>query len=887
MKNANSPDRAKRKELAETLERLRGLTDGLDAIIDVTDPKTHRILFANKKAREIYGKEIVGRKCYQIFWNKRKPCSSCVEKRILGRNLGKTVTIESQLLPSGRWFRSTFKAIKWPKERYVDYAVHTDITKYKKLEKERKLYEERLAALDSYSGKLNSAVDVAEVCKLALDAMQEILGFGCTEFLVNNRGRLQTCHRLGYPETAKVDLPLDAKGTRCGVTVKAAQNRVPIAVPDVEKNEDYVPLVREIKSELAVPVIVEDAVFGVLNVESTKASAFGEKDVKLLQILAANAAVAVANIMKRDEIKRGNNSLALLLKTSADLIHSTDPQACLRIMVNVIRECGWNQVVLSTKSDDVGTLKPEDVIAAGVIEEEKQLWIDRLSATTWKKHLYKEYARFKLGEFYFFPWNEAWVKRNFAVSPVPSKMPAGGTGDWNANDWLCAPLQVSNGQIVGVVNLAYPADGKQPTKESLAPIELFLRITVAVIEKDLINQQLVEGEKLFRLLAENAQDVIYRIQVKPELKFEFVSPSVSRISGYASEEFTADPSLIFKIVHPEDEPLLGKFLTPSQACREPLVLRWKRKDGATVWIEQTNRLVYGEHGEIVAVEGIARDITERMLMNNKIEEYAQCLEEKVAERTRKLEETQKKLLKSERFAAIGQLAEMVGHDLRNPLTSIMGSTYYLEKNLDKNANDKMREMLSLIRKNIAYSNKIVNDLLDYSREIVLELEEANPKTAVKEALATIKIPDNIRLVDRTKRHPRMQLDLQKMKRAFQNVIANAVDAMPEGGTLTIESKKTKHTVIFKFSDTGEGIPKDAMAKLWTPLFTTKAKGMGFGLPISKRMVEGHGGSVQIESVEGKGTTISITLPIVPKTEKGGEQVWINQLESSLLTTMKT
>ena len=126
-----------------------------------------------------------------------------------------------------------------------------------------------------------------------------------------------------------------------------------------------------------------------------------------------------------------------------------------------------------------------------------------------------------------------------------------------------------------------------------------------------------------------------------------------------------------------------------------------------------------------------------------------------------------------------------------------------------------------------------------------------------------------------------------MKRAFQNVIANAVDAMPEGGTLTIESKKTKHTVIFKFSDTGEGIPKDAMAKLWTPLFTTKAKGMGFGLPISKRMVEGHGGSVQIESVEGKGTTISITLPIVPKTEKGGEQVWINQLESSLLTTMKT
>ena len=99
-----------------------------------------------------------------------------------------------------------------------------------------------------------------------------------------------------------------------------------------------------------------------------------------------------------------------------------------------------------------------------------------------------------------------------------------------------------------------------------------------------------------------------------------------------------------------------------------------------------------------------------------------------------LRKAQEQLLKSERLATIGQLAAMIGHDLRNPLTSIIGSTYYLEKKLDSNADSKMREMLGIIKKNVEYSNKIVNDLLDYSREIVLESATKNPKAIMKETL---------------------------------------------------------------------------------------------------------------------------------------------------------
>jgi signal transduction histidine kinase len=216
----------------------------------------------------------------------------------------------------------------------------------------------------------------------------------------------------------------------------------------------------------------------------------------------------------------------------------------------------------------------------------------------------------------------------------------------------------------------------------------------------------------------------------------------------------------------------------------------------------------------------------------------------------------------------------------------MGSTYYIEKKLGTNADNKIREMLALIRKNIEYSNKIINDLLDYSLEIVLELTEKNPKAIIEEILSGIKIPEHIQLVDLTRNQPKMKVDPQKVERAFANLIANAMDAMPEGGTLTIASKKTGNNVVFTFKDTGKGISKDVLGKLWSPLFTTKAKGMGFGLAICKRIIEAQGGVINVKSTVGQGTTFTVTLPIEPKIE-GGDNVWVKPLESSSLMMTRT
>ena len=222
----------------------------------------------------------------------------------------------------------------------------------------------------------------------------------------------------------------------------------------------------------------------------------------------------------------------------------------------------------------------------------------------------------------------------------------------------------------------------------------------------------------------------------------------------------------------------------------------------------------------------------------------------------------------ERVKAMEQVAAMVGHDMRNPLTGISNASYYLRMKIGSNASPKVLEMLDLIDKDVEYSNKIINDLLEYSREIKLEVTEQTPKAIMDGALALVTVPENIQVVDWVENEPLIKVDADKLKRVFVNIIRNAVDAMPDGGTLTIKSRKTRGKVEVSLADTGVGIPKGTLERLFTPLFTTKARGMGFGLAICKRIIEAHGGRISVESTVGKGTTFTLSIPLEPKLERG-------------------
>jgi signal transduction histidine kinase len=154
-------------------------------------------------------------------------------------------------------------------------------------------------------------------------------------------------------------------------------------------------------------------------------------------------------------------------------------------------------------------------------------------------------------------------------------------------------------------------------------------------------------------------------------------------------------------------------------------------------------------------------------------------------------------------------------------------------------------------------------------------------------LSLVEVPENIQVLDLTQSEPKIKMDVAKMKRVFANFIKNAVEAMLEGGKLTISTKESDGNAEIMFIDTGIGIAKEVMEKIWTPFFTTKAEGMGLGLPICKRVIEAHGGKISVESIVGEGTTFAVTIPVEPKPkEKGDGKIWVNMPESLLSTTTK-
>ncbi len=244
---------------------------------------------------------------------------------------------------------------------------------------------------------------------------------------------------------------------------------------------------------------------------------------------------------------------------------------------------------------------------------------------------------------------------------------------------------------------------------------------------------------------------------------------------------------------------------------------------------------------------------------SEVEEYAANMEKLAQDRLRKLQD-------SERLAAIGATAGMVGHDLRNPLQAISGDLYFAKKDVSKlpecSQKANLNECIDTIQSSVDYINKIVQDLQDFARPIKLNMQETDLEVMLSELLLKMSLPDEISATFSVADDSKIIVtDSLIMKRILNNLTSNAVQAMPNGGKLIVTSCRNMENVVVSVEDTGVGIPEEARDKIFTPMFTTKAKGQGFGLAVVKRMTEALGGTITFESEIGKGTKFIITIPI--------------------------
>jgi signal transduction histidine kinase len=264
---------------------------------------------------------------------------------------------------------------------------------------------------------------------------------------------------------------------------------------------------------------------------------------------------------------------------------------------------------------------------------------------------------------------------------------------------------------------------------------------------------------------------------------------------------------------------------------------------------------------ILAAVGAAIAMWQKSAQESRL--YHEQFEEAVEKRTRDMEQVQEKLIRSERLAAVGELASGVGHELRNPLNVIRNCAYLLKMSLSEKDDAEAVNTLALLDKQIDIANKIVTDLLDFTRITPPSPVRVELKNLINESLSWIIVPSQVTVKTNLNGNSRpVWTDPEQISRVFANIIANAIQAMNAGGgELDIETGEEEDFVWIKFRDTGGGIPAENLEKIFEPLFTTRPKGIGLGLAISKRLAEENGGKIEVTSQPGQGATFTVKLPL--------------------------
>ncbi|MDI6858365.1 MAG: ATP-binding protein [Dehalococcoidia bacterium] len=437
---------------------------------------------------------------------------------------------------------------------------------------------------------------------------------------------------------------------------------------------------------------------------------------------------------------------------------------------------------------------------------------------------------------------EAYYENDFSATPFAPLLPEGHASLENV---LFAPL-VIEGKPVGLLGLANKEGGF--TDDDARMASAFGELAAIALQNSRSLHALALSEERHRLLTEHARDAIYRLRLGDTPAYEYMSPGITGITGYTPDEYYTNPNLDFEIVYPEDRAVLEALRSSPGSFGGPTILRFNRKDGVLVWTEHHNTGVFDETGQLIALEGIARDITERI---------------------RSMEDLER--MRNEFLA-------MVTHELKTPLAAIKGSAATALSSRISLDPSEVQDLFQIINEQADRLRDLADNLLDMTRieagSLSINPEPTDLRTVLNEA-RTIFVRSGRSQdisIDVPPALPLVRADRRRIVQVLTNILNNAAKFSPLTSTITMRVERDSDHVTIHITDQGRGIPEEKLSQLFkkfSQLHETSAthSGTGLGLAICKGIVEAHGGRIWADSPgEGKGATFSFTLPITIEAE---------------------
>jgi PAS domain S-box-containing protein len=620
-----------------------------------------------------------------------------------------------------------------------------------------------------------------------------------------------------------------------GIAGRVAATGQPLLIAEAQNDPRLsgLPLRPDIGSSMVVPMKDENGkVTGVLSIRRRRpAPDFTEEDLRLFSVFASQAALAINNKQLYDDLRRHVRELSTLSDLTTAVISHLDLGSLLENLAdNIVEVVQFDRCCIYLLDRNIRRFvprilrgyRPEIIgrnpvrIGEGVvgIVAKKQMPIVESNARS-------------------------------ALQPMRGYARALGT-----SSFLAIPI-ISKGQSIGVVVADNKLSGRAIHAQNVELLTTFVNQAGIAIENAQLYEEREQRYQDMNRLATQTDNILRSIAatvvvVDAQDRIARWNEASEELWGIREEEVTGlsftDLIRRFELPAEEVEQLLAmrrqvrETGRPYPMFKMPLHPRGRDETYVNVLLSP----LIDRQGERQGVVLVIEDVTHEVKMEEEIGRIR-------------------------RLADIGQLAAKMAHEVRNPLSSIKGAAQLMRNEYEDLA--PFREFLDIIIDEVNHLSKITSDLLDFARPLQLDPQWTNLNDLAERTLHFLKgmlKEADVRIRFRPDGTiPHVSADPKQIEQVMRNVVINAVQAMPEGGELTVTSsyERQNETVSVHFQDTGLGIAPERMNDIFQPFFTTKTKGTGLGLPIVRRILESHGGSIDVSSVHGEGTCFTVTLPL--------------------------